>query len=287
MRWMCLMGMVVGVGVGAARAAEPVGIAVMEFSSKGGVAQEQMDALGDLLTSQVQALCKCTVVGKSDIRSALALEEQKMLLGCSDDSCMAEVGGSLGVPWLCVGNVSRFGQDYLLNLRLIDVKQVKLAASASLKVRGGQGQLLDALSQATRELLVQAKPKIWPAGDGPDLDAVASLQVSGEAPFAYSGWGHAAFWSGLGLAAFGGIAIWQAEVAKDDYAFSGSSSSADQHRTWNGVSYTAFGLGGALLVTGVVLWALAPGQADAELGVVGAGPTADGRGFSVLVGGRF
>jgi len=77
----------------------------------------------------------------------------------------------------------------------------------------------------------------------------------------YKKWGHVAFWSGLGVTVFGGIAKWQAEKAADDYRKDGSSLAADRNKMWNGVGYTAFAIGGAMLVTGAVLWILSPGDA--------------------------
>jgi hypothetical protein len=75
-------------------------------------------------------------------------------------------------------------------------------------------------------------------------------------PPAYSTWGHVSFWSGAGLAAFGGLALWQAQVAADDYGQNGSSAAADRNDLWNGLAPAGFALGGALLATGVILWLL-------------------------------
>ena len=94
---------------GLTAAQEAVPVAVMEFASKGGVTQEQMDALGDMLANNIRAAGNYKVIGKSDIRAALNLESQKQLLGCSDDSCVAEIGGALGVRWMVLGNISQFG----------------------------------------------------------------------------------------------------------------------------------------------------------------------------------
>jgi len=58
-----------------ALAEEPVSIAVMEFTSKGGVTQDQMDALSDMLSNQIRSMGNYKVIGKSDIRSMLTMEE--------------------------------------------------------------------------------------------------------------------------------------------------------------------------------------------------------------------
>ncbi len=138
-----------------ARAAdEPVSIAVMEFTSKGGVTQDQMDALSDMLSNQIRSMGNYKVIGKSDIRSMLTMEEQRQRLStCTDQSCLAEIGGALGARWVVVGNVSLFGKTYLLNLKVIDVEGASVASGISRSITGGEDKLLAELPGAAQELL--------------------------------------------------------------------------------------------------------------------------------------
>jgi hypothetical protein len=136
------------------RAGEPVSIAVMEFASKGGVKQEQMDALSDMLANEIEDLGEFRVIGKSDIRSMLDLEEHKQRLsGCDDQACLVEIGGALGVRWVAVGNVSLFGDTFLMNLKIIDVTQAKVAGRVSRSITGGESMLISELPGAAWELL--------------------------------------------------------------------------------------------------------------------------------------
>ena len=141
-------------------AAESVRVAVMEFNSKGGVTQQQMDALGDMLSTEIRALGGYQVIGKNDIRSVLRMEENKALLGCDDAGCLAEIGGALGVRWVVVGNVSRFGELYLLNLKIIDSQRVEVLVSAAERIKGGQEALVEALPAAAAELFGQAEQRL-------------------------------------------------------------------------------------------------------------------------------
>ena len=134
-------------------AEEPISIAVMEFTSKGGVTQDQMDALSDMLSNQIRSMGNYKVIGKSDIRSMLTMEEQRQRLStCSDQSCLAEIGGALGARWVVVGNVSLFGKTYLLNLKLIDVVGANVASGVSRSIEGGEDQLLAELPGAAKEM---------------------------------------------------------------------------------------------------------------------------------------
>jgi TolB-like protein len=136
-----------------AAAEEPISIAVMEFTSKGGVTQDQMDALSDMLSNQIRSMGNYKVIGKSDIHSMLTMEEQRQRLSsCTDQSCLAEIGGALGARWVVVGNVSLFGKTYLLNLKLIDVAGASVASGVSRSIEGGEDKLLAELPGAAKEM---------------------------------------------------------------------------------------------------------------------------------------
>lgn len=280
-----LLALLVGRPVGAA---EEIGIAVTEFTSKGGVTQKQMESLGDLLANEIRDLGAFRVIAQADIRAVLRAEEQKALLNCDDVRCMAEIGGALGVRYIVVGNVGKFGRLFLLNLKVVDTERVRVMASISQKVRGGEEALVEALPGAARSVLDKAGllGKAPSAAAGTGGGGGSEVQAApGEPMSAHATWGHAAFWTGLGLSVFGSVAIWQAEEAADDWAATGSSGAAASHENWNGAAYTAFGVGGALMITGAVLWILDPGPAGSATLAGAVSP--DGRGLSLSVCGRW
>jgi TolB-like protein len=162
-------------------AGERIEVAVTEFVSKGGIDQQRMDALSDMLANQIREMGPFRVIGMADIRSALQLEQQKRLLGCTDDSCLAEVGGALGVRYMVAGNVSRFGQTWLLNLKLLDVEQVEVTKGLSRSITGAIDVFIQALPQAAHDLM-QAVPGVELHGDG------QVERVDGGRPRTAAGW---------------------------------------------------------------------------------------------------
>ncbi|MBN2499064.1 MAG: PEGA domain-containing protein [Deltaproteobacteria bacterium] len=60
-------------------------------------------------------------------------------------------------------------------------------------------------------------------------------------------WGHASFWTGLGMAGFGGLSLWMAREA----GWEGRNADS---RAWSGAMWAGFGSGLALLATGIVFW---------------------------------
>ncbi|HUU04178.1 MAG TPA: DUF2380 domain-containing protein [Myxococcota bacterium] len=306
---------------GPAMAGNPLTVAVMEFASKGGVTQKQMDALGDMLANEIRAMGDYRVIGKSDIGTALDMEQRKAMMGCNEDSCIAEVGGALGVRWVTVGNVSKFGEAYLLNIKILDATNVRVIAGVSKKVEGGEGQLIDALSAAAKELFAKAGPimaegrpegrpqKDKPAPE-PDKTAAATTNtvaatqpdkvtppapppagIVSAAPSWLNTWGHVAFWSGTGLAVLGTIALVVGMQNGDAYADSNQSYGArldalDRSRSWSGVMWAGYGAGFALMATGAAFWIWeavsgSPGPTTAIA------PTPDGRGLVLGLGGRW
>jgi len=132
-------------------------LAVFDFTSKGGVSADQVDALSDALVNELKGLGHMQVLGRSTIQSMLRLEEDRLrAAACSEAACMAEIGGALGVRWIVVGNVSRFEGTYLLNLQVLDTDKVMVAAGVSTRVAGDLEDLLAALPRAARELVQAA-----------------------------------------------------------------------------------------------------------------------------------
>jgi len=245
-------------------AEDQISVAVLEFSTKGGVTSEQMEVLSDMLTTEIRKLGKYSVIGSNDIRATFQLEERRRIMGCDDESCVAEVGGALGVRRIVVGNIGLFGQTYLMNLKLLDTREVKLISAVSRSVKGGQDQLIEVLPQMVKELF-----------DIEDLEPV----VAESAPVSpYSLWGHVTLWSGVGLVALGGVSAWQASASGAEYDKYGKTSDKDASRTWSGVMWAGFGLGAALIATGITLWALEPSADSTAATVI---PLPDGAVFSL------
>jgi hypothetical protein len=292
-------------------AADEVSIAVMEFASKGGISEKQMDALGDLLANEIRELGNYRVIGKSDIRAAIDFESQKTLLGCTDEACIAELGGALGVRYVVVGNISMFGDLYLLNLKILDVEKIRVAKGLSKKISGGESKLIDALSTAARELMegaglqpgTQPAPKVEPEPEKtvkapeppptPPPPVEPEVEVEAEAPLTPSNplntWGHVTFWSGTGCTAAGLlfmiIAMGEADVYKDTSEHWESRLQArDDSEMYTGFMWLSYGVGAALMATGIIMWALAPDDVDTTATVI---PAPDGQGMVFGLTGRW
>jgi TolB-like protein len=289
-------------------AEDEVSIAVMEFASKGGISEKQMDALGDLLANEIRDLGGYRVIGKSDIRAAIDFESQKTLLGCTDAACIAELGGALGVRYVVVGNVSLFGDLYLVNLKILDVEHIRVAKGISKKVSGGQSKLIDALSGAARELMEGAglktgskpAPKPDPVPEKtvkapeppppPPPTPRTEVKVEAESPSRpMNTWGHVTFWSGVGATVWGAVSMMIALDAASTYKkgeehWESRLDARDDCEMYTGIMWISFTMGAALMTTGIILWVMEPDEPGTTATL---SPTPDGQGMVFGVVGRW
>lgn len=70
-------------------------------------------------------------LGPSDVKDMLDVEQQKMLLGCDQNSCMAELAGAMGAKRVIAGRVGRLGSMHVVTLKLVDTTSAQIVARAS------------------------------------------------------------------------------------------------------------------------------------------------------------
>jgi len=100
-------------------------VAVIDFATPG-LAVTEGKALSDNLVGIVAAeIARLghNVVSTADINAMLSLEKQKELMGCSEISCLAEIGGALGADLMVSGSVGKLGDVFSLTMTLVDPKK--------------------------------------------------------------------------------------------------------------------------------------------------------------------
>ena len=127
-------------------------IAVLDLKARG-LEASVAENITDLVTKEVDRLGLFRTVSMEEIKRMLEHEQQKILTGCDDTSCLAEIGGALGVELLVAGGVGKLGDTYLLSLKLIDVREAKVLAREERTVSGKVEELVSVSRQAARTLL--------------------------------------------------------------------------------------------------------------------------------------
>lgn len=253
-------------------APKPQGIAVWRLEKKEGVKDSEIDSISNTITAQVAQYSGAKVISEADIRTVLKGEETRQKCGIEDTRCIVEVGSALGVPESVSGDIGRVGGFWMLNLRRVNVKTSAVVGRSNRSIEGSLNELLRQLPGAVAELFGKEAPAL----EAPPPET----KVYPMNPYTLGG--HATFWSGLGLAGIGGIAAWQAKAKADDYD-AGKRGAKSQSKAWTGTMYGLFGIGGAAMITGVVLWAVAPSDKDwAEAHPIAVAPATDGRHFGIF-----
>jgi hypothetical protein len=137
-----------------AQAGKVVSLAVLDLDSAG-VTADVSKNLTQILGVELKRLAGTTVISRDDIQALLQMQEQKLQLGCDDMSCLAEVGGALGVEKLVVGSVGKLAGSYIVSLRLITVAGARVDNRVVESFTGPEDQLIRAVRHAGRRLLVQ------------------------------------------------------------------------------------------------------------------------------------
>ena len=225
-------------------------VLVWQLEAKSGVSAGDIDSLSGYLTSQVEEYSHGQVLSEADIDTVLKGEEARQRCGADQNttSCMTEVGNALGVDEAVAGDLGKVGDIWILNLRRIDVRKVRVLQRCSRQVKGDSiTPMVEALPAAVAELFNRDTAAV--AAVAPPQQGMSVLQ---KAAFG-------TFFPGLGLIALGGIGSWQTQVAWEDhknapFGSSEEADAADRHDTWKAVAITGYVLGGALIATGIGLW---------------------------------
>src|SRR5689334_21368477 len=90
----------------AAAAKERLKIAVLDVMPRGDVDAKKIEGLSSLLASEAARRSDRAVTSGSQIRAMVGFDRQRQLLGCNDASCLAEIGGALGVPYILATEVT-------------------------------------------------------------------------------------------------------------------------------------------------------------------------------------
>jgi TolB-like protein len=153
-----------------ALAAERQKVLVLDISVSSPDLKATANNLVEQLLTELSRNGRFEVIGSSDVAMLLGLERQKQLLGCGEESasCLAELGGALGAPWMISGALTRAGMIYRLDLKLMDTRQVKALSRVGRTVES-QEELLRLAGSLAEELVA---PIPSPPSDAPAIGRV-------------------------------------------------------------------------------------------------------------------
>ena len=256
---------------------------VMDLKAERGLDPGLVKLLNELLLTELQKVGRWQVIGGSDIAGMLKLSEQKQMLGCNDIGCLVDLGGALGADKLVATNIGKIGNFYLVNVKIIDIARATVDRRVSYRVRGVEDALMKAITNSVDRLAYGKDAKGAETPSDVSLERVASTAPGGRAS-TMNTLGHALFWSGCGAIALGFAGLGISYKAARDYE-GGDVGAKSTSQTWSRVMWAGFGVGGAAVAAGVILWLLEPESAgESETALV---PATDGTGAMLTFTGRW
>ena len=125
--------------------AERPGIAMMNVDSVHGMPKGIATLVNEMILVGLKTSNRfSSVVGGSDMAAMIDLEAQKQALGCDVDSCLAELGGALGVPYMLNASLGKMGSQIVLTLKIIAVEETKVRVRNMLRAED-EGELADGI----------------------------------------------------------------------------------------------------------------------------------------------
>ncbi|HOH06540.1 MAG TPA: CsgG/HfaB family protein [bacterium] len=125
-------------------------IAVLTLEAKN-VGQETADAVADILSTELFNSQRFKVIERQAILRIL--EEQKLqMTGVTDMGKAVEIGKILNVEKILIGSVSRLGESYIINTRLVDVKTGALEVAQNVTSKRGEEGLTGAITDLVEKL---------------------------------------------------------------------------------------------------------------------------------------
>ncbi len=87
--------------------------------------------ISGLFSSKLKEQTEWDVFTEDDVSSMLEQEDRKKLVDCTEGSCMQEIAGAIGAPYLISGDIAVVGGQTILNVTLIDIRGGKAIGKAS------------------------------------------------------------------------------------------------------------------------------------------------------------
>ena len=266
-------------------------VAVLPFEASTGIDAGAAELVTEEVLNRLRQHDNLEIISLDEIDKLISLEQKKQLLGCSDDSCLIEAAGALGVEQLLMCKMGRIGSQYAFSLKLLNVHEAKMEKQAYRRISSNTGEeafnvlakMVDELFGATAAETVSTTSAT--AGK-PDAQAEAK-KSGGVTPWVWVTGGLAVASLGAGTL-FGLLAQGHKskgeDLVADSHDVNVPYSDVEEHQDAadrNAVfAYIGFGVGGALAVTTLVLALTTGGSGGDAPPVLAPYATPDGGGVA-------
>ncbi|MCC6811777.1 MAG: PEGA domain-containing protein [Deltaproteobacteria bacterium] len=124
-----------------------------------GMEQTYAQVAIDALATAIAESKTHRVISKTELEAMLGAEKIKEAVGCTDVTCLAEIGAAAGASRIVSGSVARAGKSLLVNLQLVNTEYASVENRVSLAYDGELGELPALLGVAADELVLPLKQR--------------------------------------------------------------------------------------------------------------------------------
>jgi TolB-like protein len=135
-----------------------------------GVERGAANLLTELVLDKVAKLQKHVVIGQKDIEKMLFWEKEKLKL-CTEGSCLAEIAGAMGADLYVEGSIGVMGDRYMVNLKLMDARGVRVVERTTEVVKKDENAAVDAMARCIGKIM--GAPPGQPGGPAGSFEAGA------------------------------------------------------------------------------------------------------------------
>ncbi len=129
-------------------------VVVLPFTVASGLDPKQGKILDEVFVAELSQVVPegIELVGSSDVTATLGFEQTKQLSGCDETSCLVEIGNALGASHIIVPSLGKFGEQFIVSTKFLDVQTAKVLHRKVLYVEGKESGALSGVRQSVLEL---------------------------------------------------------------------------------------------------------------------------------------
>lgn len=237
-------------------------IVVWNLKPQTGVTEKESITVTSILTSEIERVSKMVVIGESEVRSVIDGETVRAACGIDDNSCIAEVGATLGAPFSISGILSKMGDYWVITLQLVDVKKVEVKSRVTKKFKGDMNSLIESLTPLVSELFGQPQPAETEVAEADVVEPKPDkkeekIEEKGKTPVS---WKKATGWTftvtGALVLAGGIVSNVMMNSARDEFIKTGNSADEDKFKMLRGLSIGGYVAGSVFIAGGITLLVL-------------------------------
>lgn len=137
-----LLSLVVSINAQDAKTNMKKTVAVLDFTSSGGVPVEEMKSLTNRFRGILVQTNAFNVIERDQMAQLLKEQDFTLTDMCNTNECAVQVGQMLGAEQMISGSVGKVGKVFTIDLKLIDVSTGKILQTQSKNYRGDSEGLL-------------------------------------------------------------------------------------------------------------------------------------------------